>query len=115
MSDGSGHYRNLKIGLSAELIAVLKIIASGFNRATAIVMDATTISVEAGMNDATPCGYLEEHARERGEDSVIAIQDALILSQGLNDPTPFQRVMRQLPPTLCHDLPKQKTRAKKTG
>lgn len=70
-------------------------------------MDATTISVEAGMNDAI--------ARELGEDSVIAIQDALILSQGLNDLTPFQRVMRQLPQTLHHNLPKQKTRAKKTG
>jgi len=52
-------------------------------------------------------------ARERGEDGVIAIQGALILSQGLKDPTPFERVMQQLPKTLCHDLPKQKTRAKK--
>jgi hypothetical protein len=52
-------------------------------------------------------------ARERGEDGVIAIQGALILSQGLNDPSPFGRVMQQLPQTLCHDLPKQKTRAKK--
>ncbi|MBW4515792.1 MAG: TetR/AcrR family transcriptional regulator [Timaviella obliquedivisa GSE-PSE-MK23-08B] len=65
-----------------------------------------SILVEAGMNDAI--------ARERGEDGVIAIQGALILSQGLNDPTSFQRVMRQLPQTLCHGLPKHKTRAKKT-
>jgi AcrR family transcriptional regulator len=65
-----------------------------------------TILVEAGMDDAI--------ARERGEDGVIAIQGALILSQGLNDPTSFQRVMQQLPQTLCRDLPKQKTRVKKT-
>ena len=66
-----------------------------------------TILVDAGMDAGI--------ARERGEDGVIAIQGALILSQGLNDPTPFERVMQQLPQTLCHDLPKQKTRAKKTG
>ena len=54
-------------------------------------------------------------ARERGEDGVIAIQGALILLQGLNDPSPFQRVMQQWPQTLCRDSPKQKTRAKKTG
>jgi TetR/AcrR family transcriptional regulator, lmrAB and yxaGH operons repressor len=65
-----------------------------------------TILVEAGMDAATPCGYLEEHARERGEDGVIAIQGALILSQGLNNPTPFQRVMQQLPQILCRNLPK---------
>ena len=74
-----------------------------------------TILVEAGMDLETPCGYLEEHARQRGEDGVIAIKGALILSQGLNDPTSFQRVMQQLPQTLCRDLPKQKTKAKKTG
>lgn len=36
-------------------------------------------------------------AQQRGEDAVIAIQGALILAQGLNDPAPFQRVMQQLP------------------
>jgi TetR/AcrR family transcriptional regulator, lmrAB and yxaGH operons repressor len=52
-------------------------------------MDAATLLVEAGMDDAI--------ARERGEDDVITIQGALIRSQGLNDPAPFQRVMQQLP------------------
>jgi len=66
-----------------------------------------TILVEAGMDMTI--------ARERGEDGVIAIQGALILSQGLNDPAPFQRVMQQLPQILCRDLPKQRTREKKTG
>jgi hypothetical protein len=37
-------------------------------------MDAATILVEAGRDDATPCGYLEEHAREQGEEGVVAIQ-----------------------------------------
>jgi AcrR family transcriptional regulator len=43
-------------------------------------------------------------AQQRGENAVIAIQGALILAQGLNDPAPFQRVMQQLPQQLCNDL-----------
>jgi AcrR family transcriptional regulator len=57
------------------------------------------ILVEAGMDRAI--------AQERGQDAVIAIQGALILSQGLKNPTPFQRVMQQLPHTLCRDLASQ--------
>lgn len=36
-------------------------------------------------------------ARQRGEDVVIAIQGALILSQGLGDLSSFQRTIQQLP------------------
>jgi AcrR family transcriptional regulator len=36
-------------------------------------------------------------ARQRGEDVVIAIQGALILSQGLGDSSSFQRTVQQLP------------------
>ena len=43
-------------------------------------------------------------AVERGEDAVLAIEGALILSQGLNDFGAFQRVIRQLPEKLCQDL-----------
>lgn len=43
-------------------------------------------------------------AVQRGEDAVLAIEGALILSQGLNDFGPFQRVIRQLPEKLCQDL-----------
>lgn len=39
-------------------------------------------------------------AHQRGEDAVITIQGGLILSQGLNDPAPFQRVIQQLPTKL---------------
>jgi AcrR family transcriptional regulator len=51
------------------------------------------VLVEAGMN--------QELAQQRGEDAVIAIQGSLILSQALDDPSSFQRVMRQLPDRLC--------------
>ncbi len=40
-------------------------------------------------------------ARQRAEGAVIAIQGALILSQGLDNPVIFQRILRQLPQKLC--------------
>ncbi len=55
-----------------------------------------TVLTEAGMN--------EELARQRGENGVIAIQGALILSQGLGNPAPFQRVIERLPTELCQEL-----------
>ncbi len=39
-------------------------------------------------------------AEQRGEDAILMIQGALILSQGMNDPAPFQRIMQQLPQKL---------------
>ena len=44
-------------------------------------------------------------AHQRGEDGIIAIQGALILAQGLNDPAPFQRVLQQLPKNSVKVLP----------
>jgi TetR/AcrR family transcriptional regulator, lmrAB and yxaGH operons repressor len=49
----------------------------------------------------TESGMDQELAWQRGEDAVIAIQGALILSQGLQSPAPFQRVIKQLPQQLC--------------
>ncbi|MDX2254615.1 MAG: TetR/AcrR family transcriptional regulator [Pseudanabaenaceae cyanobacterium bins.39] len=56
-----------------------------------------TVLTESGM-DATL-------AQQRGEDAVIAIQGALVLSQGLDNPAPFQRVIKQLPQQLCQVVP----------
>lgn len=55
----------------------------------------TALLIESGMDQTL--------AQERGEDAVIAIQGALILSQGLNTPVPFQRIVRELPRELCND------------
>ena len=55
-----------------------------------------TVLMEAGMD--------KELAQQRGEDGVIAIQGALVLSQGLGNPAPFQRVIQQLPKQICQDL-----------
>jgi TetR/AcrR family transcriptional repressor of lmrAB and yxaGH operons len=51
------------------------------------------VLVEHGMNQAL--------AYQRGEDAAIAVQGSLILSQGLDDPSLFQRVVRQLPQKIC--------------
>jgi TetR/AcrR family transcriptional repressor of lmrAB and yxaGH operons len=47
------------------------------------------VLIESGME--------EKLAQQRGEDGIIAIQGALILSRGLENPSPFQRVIQQLP------------------
>jgi AcrR family transcriptional regulator len=49
-------------------------------------------------------GLDETLAKQRGEDAMIAIQGALILSHGLKDFAPFQRVIKQLPQQLCQDI-----------
>ncbi|MGG6298261.1 TetR/AcrR family transcriptional regulator [Leptolyngbya sp. AN02str] len=55
-----------------------------------------TVLQAAGMEPAI--------ARLRGEDAIIAIQGSLILAQGLGNVAPFQRVLRDLPQTLCDEL-----------
>jgi TetR/AcrR family transcriptional regulator, lmrAB and yxaGH operons repressor len=55
-----------------------------------------TVLMESGMD--------AKLAQQRGEDGVIAIQGALILSQGLHDSVPFQRVIQQLPQQLCKGI-----------
>ncbi len=54
------------------------------------------VLVEAGLDPTL--------ARQRGEEAVLTIQGALILSQGLDDVTPFKRAMQHLPEQLCRDL-----------
>lgn len=50
------------------------------------------ILVEAGLPPTV--------ARGRGEDAIILIQGALVASQGLDDPSLFQRIVQALPQTL---------------
>lgn len=55
-----------------------------------------SVLIESGMDQGL--------AKQRGEDAAISIQGSLILSQGLDDPSPFQRVIQQLPQELCRDV-----------
>ncbi|MGK7890053.1 MAG: TetR/AcrR family transcriptional regulator [Leptolyngbyaceae cyanobacterium] len=48
-----------------------------------------TVLVEAGINEVV--------AQERGEEALVAIQGALVVSQALDNPALFQRVLRHLP------------------
>ena len=52
-----------------------------------------TVLVESGMD--------ERLAQQRAEDAVSAIQGSLIVSQGLDDPSGFQRVIQHLSEELC--------------
>ncbi|MEB3291728.1 MAG: TetR/AcrR family transcriptional regulator [Synechococcales bacterium] len=49
-------------------------------------------------------GLDETLAQQRGEDAMIAIQGALILSHGLHDFASFKRVINQLPQQLCEGI-----------
>ncbi|MBT9311008.1 TetR/AcrR family transcriptional regulator [Leptothoe kymatousa] len=52
------------------------------------------ILVESGLDEAI--------ARQRGQDALISIQGALIVSQALDDASLFLRTIKQLPETLLH-------------
>ncbi|MBF2026974.1 MAG: TetR/AcrR family transcriptional regulator [Oscillatoriales cyanobacterium C42_A2020_001] len=52
----------------------------------------------------TEAGMSENLAQQRAEDAVIAVQGSLIVSQGLDNPSPFQRVMHHLPAELCRAI-----------
>jgi AcrR family transcriptional regulator len=57
------------------------------------------VLISAGMDETL--------AQQRGEDAMIAIQGALIVSHGLKDFAPFQRVIQQLPQQLCQGMGSQ--------
>lgn len=57
--------------------------------------------VDAIANVLIEVGIHQEVANQRGEDAVVMIQGALILSQGLDDPSVFQRVIQRLPEEIC--------------
>jgi len=49
-------------------------------------------------------GLEQKLSKERAEDAAIAIQGALILTQGLDNTSIFQRVVKQLPQKICVGL-----------
>jgi TetR/AcrR family transcriptional regulator, lmrAB and yxaGH operons repressor len=56
----------------------------------------TAVLIAAGLDTTL--------ARQRGEDTLIALQGALIVSHGLRNFSPFQRVLKELPQQLCSGL-----------
>ena len=63
-----------------------------------LLVDAiAAVLIEAGLSRSL--------AQQRGEDAVMTIQGALILSRGLGEPAPFQRTVAQLPERLLAEHP----------
>ncbi|MEM8505050.1 MAG: TetR/AcrR family transcriptional regulator [Cyanobacteria bacterium P01_D01_bin.1] len=60
--------------------------------------------IEAIATLLTASGLTADVAQVRGEEAVISIQGSLILSRALEDPTPFQRVIANLPEQLCQGI-----------
>ena len=62
--------------------------------------------IEAIAKILREAGLPKTEARERAEDAVLSIQGALIVSQSLNNISPFTRIIHQLPEKLCQGLPR---------
>ncbi len=88
-------------GQNSCLWAVLILEQSSDDLFYAQIRQAFSLWIEAIANVLITAGLDETLAKQRGEDAIIAIQGALILSHGLKDFAPFQRILKQLPQQLC--------------
>jgi TetR/AcrR family transcriptional regulator, lmrAB and yxaGH operons repressor len=61
------------------------------------MLDAWIDSLASVLIEA---GIPAKEARKRAEDGVIQVQGALVLTRGLNNTEPFERVLQQLPAKL---------------
>ncbi len=59
------------------------------------------IAALASVVEATGCD--PDTARYRAEDAILRIQGALVLARGVDDTTPFQRLMQSLPNDLLRE------------
>ncbi|HAG79783.1 MAG TPA: TetR/AcrR family transcriptional regulator [Cyanobacteria bacterium UBA12227] len=91
-------------GQNSCLWAVLVLEQSSYDLFHSQISWAFSRWIEAIANVLIKAGLDETLAKQRGEDAMIAIQGALILSHGLKDFAPFQRVLKQLPQQLCQDI-----------
>jgi TetR/AcrR family transcriptional regulator, lmrAB and yxaGH operons repressor len=96
--------RFFDMGKNSCLWAVLSLERSSDDLFGTQIKSAFSQWIEAIANVLSTAGLDETLAKQLGEDAVIAIQGALILSYGLKDVAPFQRVLKQLPAKLCRDL-----------
>ncbi len=91
-------------GQNACLWAVLELEQSSDDLFHPQIRWAFSQWIEAIAQVLIAAGLDETLAKQRGEDAMIAIQGALILSHGLHDFVPFQRMIQQLPQQLCQDI-----------
>jgi TetR/AcrR family transcriptional regulator, lmrAB and yxaGH operons repressor len=102
MCEETSHFFNQ--GENSCLWAVLVLEQSSDDLFHPQISEAFSQWIEAIATVLITAGLNETLAKQRGEDAMIAIQGALILSHGLRDFAPFQRVIQQLPQQLCRDL-----------
>jgi AcrR family transcriptional regulator len=91
-------------GQNSCLWAVLLMEQSSDDLFHAQISDAFSRWIEAIAKVLVTAGLEETLAKERGEDAMMMIQGALILSHSLKDIAPFRRVLQQLPNQLCRGI-----------
>ena len=87
-------------GTQPCLLAILQA-GTGRNLFHDQVKDTLEAWIEAISKVLIETGLSKNVARQRGEDALIAIQGALMVSQAIDDPKIFGRVLQQLPQQLC--------------
>lgn len=102
MCEETSHFFNQ--GENSCLWAVLVLEQSSDDLFHPQISGAFSQWIEAIATVLMTAGLDETLAKQRGEDAMIAIQGGLLLSHGLRDLAPFQRVIQQLPQQLCQDL-----------
>jgi hypothetical protein len=91
-------------GQNSCLWAVLLMEQSSDDLFHAQISGAFSQWIEAIAKVLVTAGLEETLAKERGEDAMMMIQGALILSHSLKDIAPFRRVLQQLSNQLCRGI-----------
>lgn len=68
---------------------------------TMVLRSATQAWIDAFALFVQEAGHEEPVARRRAIDALVQIEGSLVLSRVLDDPSAFQRVIRELPGYLC--------------
>lgn len=87
-------------GESSCLWAVLALGRSSNDLFSDRIKSALLQWIEALAQVLEELGFAPDIAKYRSEDAILRIQGALVLSRGLNDRQPFQRVMESLAESL---------------
>jgi TetR/AcrR family transcriptional regulator, lmrAB and yxaGH operons repressor len=91
-------------GQNSCLWAVLMLEQSSDALFHAQISSALSRWIEAIVNLLVAAGLNRALAQQRGEDALVAIQGALIMTRGLRDLAIFDRVLKQLPQQLCQGI-----------
>lgn len=86
-------------GQQACLLAVLSL-GDAKNLFHVQIQKALLLWIDSVAQVFVDAGFEPNQAHQKAEDTILQIQGALILAQGLNDPAPFKRVLQRLPQEL---------------